>query len=238
MFKKTIQLASRRMPSLLAETIIGFKKVFEYKHDAMGRPVLVIPGFMTNDDSTVFLRSALSYSGFVPHTWDQGTNIIASNDLINQLGEILKKLYSKHSNEPVTVIGWSMGGFYARLLAHQFPNLVNSVITLGTPFKRNIDLKAMEIQYNKIGINVSDFPIEQNHLDLMKIKPPVPFTSIYSKYDLISPEYECLENESEISENIEVETSHFGMVFDYRALNIIIDRCLQEKKTWKKYEVN
>ena len=192
---------------------------------------------MANDHTTVILRSALLSSGFTPYAWNKGTNIIASDQLLEDLNQELHKIYEKHNNTPVVIIGWSMGGFYARALAHMSPNIVNSVITLGTPFKQEINFEEMRLKYSKIGINIDDYPIKQHYLDLMKIVPVVPFTSLYSKVDMIAPYEASLEEITPITENVEVMTGHFGMVCDPEALKIIVNRCMEEKATWKKYQI-
>lgn len=227
-------LVKNRLPNFLGDLVTDTAESFYFRKEANSRPVLVIPGFMANDHATLILRAALLSSGFSPYAWNKGTNVIASNKLLEELNFELTKIYERHSS-PVTIIGWSMGGFYARALAQMSPDKVNSVITLGTPFKQEINLEEMREKYSKIGINIDDYPIDQKYLDLMKILPIVPFTSLYSRADMIAPFEASLERETDITENVEVMTGHFGMVCDPEALRVIIDRCLQIKETWTKY---
>lgn len=229
------KLINHRSYNFFSDFMSDMVESFQHHDAAKGRPVLIIPGFLANDHSTVVLRSALSSSGFTPYKWNHGTNIIASDKLIESVNEDLKKIYETH-NTPVTIIGWSMGGFYARALARMSPNMVNSVITLGTPFKQDVDLEEMRAKYSKIGINIDEHQICQQYLDYMEETPTVPFTSLYSKADVIAPYEDCLEVETATSENIEIMTGHFGFVYDPEALSVIIDRCLQEKSAWSKYQ--
>ncbi|MCK9529471.1 MAG: alpha/beta hydrolase [Gammaproteobacteria bacterium] len=229
-------LLKKRTPNFIADFLLDSAESFSYKEEADGRPVLVIPGFLTNDHATLLLRSALLSCGFKPYTWNQGTNIIASDSLINTIHKELVRIYDEHKT-PVTIIGWSMGGFYARCLAKMSPELVNSVITLGTPFKQKIDIEEMRKKYTKIGIDIDDHPICDQYTNYMGEIPVVPFSSLYSKADIIAPYQDCLETETDISENIEVDTTHFGFVYDPESLRIILNRCLEHKNTWSKFKL-
>lgn len=234
MFDKYLDWFGKRAPNFLTNLYKDSLTSFQYKKEAKNRPILVIPGFMTNDHSTTILRAALVASGFNPYTWDHGTNVIASNMLLDSLEIVLQAIYNDNG-QPVTIIGWSMGGFYARFLANKCPNMVNSVITLGTPFKKPINIEEMREKYTKIGINIDDFPVDDTKMNMMMATPPVPFTSIYSNIDSIALAENCKDIDSRITENVEVATGHFGMVCDPEALKVIIDRCLQEKSSWEKY---
>lgn len=233
---KFFKLINHRSFNFFSDFMEDMVESFHFRKEADGRPVLVIPGFLADDRSTFVLRSALASSGFTPYTWNHGTNLIASDGLLESVFNNLKKIYSNHGDTPVTIIGWSMGGFYARALAKFAPDMVNSVITLGTPFKQEIDIVEMREKYAKIGINIDDHQISQVYLDYMKDTPSVPFTSLYSKADMIAPYEDSLETETDISENVEIMTGHFGFVCDPEALSVIIDRCAQLKPTWTKYQ--
>lgn len=236
MIQKYLKLLVKRAPDLIGNLYKDTVESFQYRDGSNGRPVLVIPGFTANDHSTIILRAALMSAGFKPYTWDHGTNLIASDALLDSLLARLEEIYQKNGDTPVTIIGWSMGGFYARALASMDPQVVNSVITLGTPIKRNVDVNEMREKYKKIGINIDDHPLDPKMMENMKNTPVVPSTSIYSQADFLTPVDESQEIETDISENIEVETGHFGMVCDPEALKIIINRCLEEKATWKKFQ--
>ena len=237
MLVKQFNLLKNRVPTLFSDLVRGSFDMFQYRKDANQRPVLVIPGFTANDHSTAILRLALNASGLKSYTWEHGVNLIACNDLLNSLQNRLHEIYNE-TNQPVTIIGWSMGGYYARELAWRDPDMVNSVITLGTPIKRSVDTEGLRSMYNRIGIDIDDYPVDAVVFENIKKLPKVPYSSIYSDYDIIAPAEECLEVETSTSENIKAKTGHFGMVCDPAAINIIINRCLQSKSTWTKYNDN
>ena len=235
MIQNYLKLIARRAPDLTGELFKDTVESFQFRADSDNRPILVIPGFTANDHSTLILRTALKSVGFRPYTWNQGTNLIASDQLLSALLVRLENIYTENNNTPVTIIGWSMGGFYARALAFINPSIVNSIITLGTPIKRDFDNDELREKYKKIGIDVNNYPLNQMTVENMKKTPIVPSSSIFSKADFLTPINESQEIETLISENIEVETGHFGMVCDPEALKIIVNRCMEVKPTWKRY---
>ena len=97
-------------------------------------PVLVLPGFTGNDRSTAPLRWWLKSQGYWSHGWGLGANIGPSERIVHGMRERLDQLASRHDRK-VTLIGWSLGGVYARILAREAPDQVRQVITLGSPFR-------------------------------------------------------------------------------------------------------
>ena len=117
-----------------------------------------------------------------------------------------KELRKRHRKK-VSLVGWSLGGLYARELAKLAPKDVRLVITLGTPFtghpKATNAWRLYElVAGHKIGAPEIHEPL--------RAPPPVPTTSIYSRTDGIVAWQCCVEKEGPRAENIEVEASHFG----------------------------
>ena len=104
----------------------------------MGRgdrhPVLVLPGFMGDDASTVALRFFIRSWGYWSHGWGMGQNLGPTPDALQGINDRLEALYSRHGRE-VSLVGWSLGGLYARYLARKHPEWVRQVITLGSPIQ-------------------------------------------------------------------------------------------------------
>jgi hypothetical protein len=98
-----------------------------------GKPALVLPAFLANDLPTSLLRRTLEANGFRAFGWGNGLNFGARSDTLNRLSKRLDEVIAK-AGGPVAVIGWSLGGLYARELAKRRPCDVALVITLGTPF--------------------------------------------------------------------------------------------------------
>ena len=146
-----------------------------------GQPVLVIPGFLCSDQTTFSLRRELARAGFRVHGWKQGWNFGAKPDTIEILAARVDGL---GHDRPIVIVGWSLGGLYAREYARYYAANVRAVITLGTPFsghpKQNNVWRLYEWVANH---KVDDPPIPR-----ITDKPPVPHLAIWSRRDgLIAP---------------------------------------------------
>lgn len=98
-----------------------------------GQPVVVYPGYLTGDISSLRLRRSLRRAGYATYGWELGQNRGARADLLDRLGQRLETVVDRHG-EPATLVGWSLGGIFARELAKQRPGLIRLVVTLGSPF--------------------------------------------------------------------------------------------------------
>src|SRR5207237_2212332 len=98
-----------------------------------GHPVLVLPGLVASDASTRPLRSFLKGRGYAVSGWRQGRNFGLRDGVRDSMVDLLRELNQAHGRK-VSLVGWSLGGVYARQLAKMMPDQVRSVITLGSPF--------------------------------------------------------------------------------------------------------
>ncbi len=205
-----------------------------------GHPVMTLPGFMASDVSTFPLRLFLRSRGYVPYGWNLGRNYGQGIDLKKGIPEnsyILRRLHSiyKKHGQKVTLIGWSLGGIYAREIARQVPEHVRSVITLGSPF--NGDPKANNVfqLFEKMsGRNIDDITPELK--ELVSQPPPVPSTSIFSRTDGIADWQCCIEEANATTENIGIFSSHTGLGHNPLALWIIADRLAQAEGEWSPFD--
>src|SRR5580693_5061056 len=98
-----------------------------------GHPVLVLPGLVSSDTSTQPLRSFLKNRGYAVSGWRQGRNLGLRDGVQRAMTDLVRELSDTHGRK-ISVVGWSLGGLYARQLAKMMPERVRSVITLGSPF--------------------------------------------------------------------------------------------------------
>jgi len=197
-----------------------------------GHPVLVFPGLGASDFTTVPLRNFLRDRGYTPYAWKQGFNFGPRHGVLDACRGLVAQLAEKH-REKVSLIGWSLGGVYARELAKEQPQHTRCVITLGTPFAGHPRATNAWRFYELVsGQSVHDHELaEQLHEP-----PPVPTTSIYSKSDGIVA-WQCSINpEAPHTENIEVHASHVGMGMNPLALYAIADRLAQDPAHWKRFD--
>ena len=199
-----------------------------------GHPVLVLPGLGASDISTLALRRFLKRQGYSAHPWKQGLNLGPRDGVLDGCRERLRALCAEHG-APVSIVGWSLGGIYARELAKEMPEQVRCVITLGTPFTGHP--KATNAWRFYRMVSRQQAPDDELLAEVRK-PPPVPTTSIYSKTDGIVA-WPCSINPARHAhtENIEVHASHIGMGMNPLAMYAIADRLRQDPAHWKRFDV-
>ncbi|MEM7268221.1 MAG: alpha/beta hydrolase [Pseudomonadota bacterium] len=199
-----------------------------------GQPVLVLPGLITSDSATRPLRGLLSTLGYPTYGWEMGRNYGPLPGIEEGLLNRLDELYEEHGR-PVSIVGWSLGGIYARQMAKIAPKKVRQVITLGSPFNGDPRAtNAWRVYQLASGQSVDD---RERHMggDIGKA-PPVPTTAIYSKTDGICAWRTCLEEPTDIAENIEVTGSHCGLGHHPAAVYAVADRLAQPEGGWSPFE--
>ena len=197
-------------------------------------PVLVFPGLGASDTTTVPLRNFLRDRGYTPYPWKQGFNLGPKHGVVAACRDELLRLATRH-REKVSLIGWSLGGIYARELAKEQPEQARCVITLGTPFGGHPRATNAWRFYEL----VSGQSVQGDAALLAQIRqaPACPTTSIYSKSDGIVA-WQCSINEhAPHTENIEVHASHIGMGMNPLALYAIADRLAQDPQDWQRFDV-
>ena len=204
-----------------------------------GHPVLVIPGFTASDRSTSVLRNFLSMLGYLPYGWKQGINFGARHDLFTGARKLLMELHEEYGCR-VSIVGQSLGGIYGRELAKRLPDAVRQVITLGSPFndRDGVASKVSELYqvFNPDHLTKTQ-QFTSEHWEL-RTPPPVPTTSIYSKFDGVCHWRACLQHGGHDQvENIEVLSSHTGMGVNAQTLFVVADRLSQRRDEWQAFHV-
>lgn len=199
-----------------------------------GHPVLVLPGFMAGDFSTRALRGFLRDRGYRAHGWKLGRNLGPSQATITAMAERLQGLHAQYERR-VSLIGWSLGGIYARELARAMPERVRQVITLASPFR---DLDAVNVprflrQRSRRRSSVPDDAVIRARL---REPLPVPTTAVVSRTDAIASWQSCCADDGELSETLEVDSSHLGIGHHPVVLLTIADRLAQPEGRWARFE--
>ncbi len=199
-----------------------------------GHPVLVFPGLAAGDLTTIVLRNFLDGRGYASYAWEQGINFGPRPGVLESCIERLQQLRAEHGR-PVSLIGWSLGGVYAREIAKLAPDDVRCVVTLGTPFTGHPKAtNAWRVYEFTSGHKL----VDDEQLAGLKETPPVPTTSIFSRTDGVVAWQCSVEEETGSSENIEVHASHVGMGMNPTALYAIADRLAQPEGKWKRFDRN
>jgi pimeloyl-ACP methyl ester carboxylesterase len=199
-----------------------------------GHPVLALPGFLASDLSMVPMRRYLKELGYDTYAWEMGRNFGGVAGKRAALRDLLMRIHEA-TGRKVSIVGWSLGGIYARDLALHLPDLVRSVITLGSPFANDISATNATRLYEALsGESIKDYPEIREAIagDL-----PVPATSIYSRTDGIVNWHTNLLRPSDTAENIEVHlASHTGLGVNPAALWAVADRLAQAEGEFRQFD--
>ncbi len=197
-----------------------------------GHPVLVLPGLSASDASTRPLRAFLRALGYHVHGWKLGPNFGPRPGVEDAMQERLAELHARHGRK-LSLVGWSLGGVFAREMARRAPSQVRDVITLGSPFAGAPRASNAWQLYEAVsGRRVEDWADRER----MKTAPPVPSTAIFSRSDGVVAWQGCLERPGPEAENIEVEGSHCGLGHNPVVLYAIADRLAQPEGQWRPFE--
>jgi hypothetical protein len=188
-----------------------------------GHGVLVLPGLLATDTSTVALRRFLSWLGYNVRGWDMGRNHGPTEAVLAGLPRALLD-HAERTGGPVSLVGWSLGGVYTRELARQHPSRVRQVITLGSPFAlREPSHSHARGPYQRLShLHADGARLPSREQTARPIG--VPSTSVYSRWDGIVSWQACVEPETDLHQNVEVRCSHLGFGVDLATLSVIADR--------------
>ena len=200
-----------------------------------GHPVLVLPGLVASDVSTRPLRSFLRGKGYQVSGWKQGRNLGLRDGVQQSMVNLLTEM-NETSGRKVSLIGWSLGGIYARQLAKMMPDRVRSVISLGSPFAGSPKATNAWRVYEMASGRSADEAPDASFGGALSDTPPVPTTAIYSRTDGICAWQGCMEKTTATSESIEVESSHCGMAHHPAVVYAIADRLAQAEGEWTPFD--
>ena len=240
------QDTGRLRPPALSLLLAEVRGIFEFNASLMlspllmgaprgdGHPVLTLPGFLASDLSMAPMRRYLKELGYDAYAWNHGRNVGGVLRMRSALRDRLAAIHTA-TGRKVSVIGWSLGGVYARDLALQAPDMVRSVVTLGSPFANDIRATNATRLYEAL----SGEAVEDNAELRTAIAGdlPVPTTSIYSRTDGVVNWQTCILRPSDTAENIEVYlASHIGLGVNAAALWAVADRLAQSEGQFRQFD--
>jgi pimeloyl-ACP methyl ester carboxylesterase len=200
-----------------------------------GHTVLVFPGLAASDPSTLPLRGFLNTRGYATQGWSQGFNFGPRAGVLETARRNLEDA-TAHSGRKVSLIGWSLGGIYAREIAKLMPGHVRSVITLGTPFAGPPRATNAWRLYQL----TSGRSIDEDHEEFeLAVPPPAPTTSVFSRTDGIvawKASVQPAHPGHAETENIEVIASHIGLGVNPSAWWAVADRLAQPEGRWRPFD--
>lgn len=198
-----------------------------------GHPVIALPGFVASDRSTQPMRRLLADLGYSTYGWGLGRNLKFNDQRESEMRDLLKTVHAREGKK-VTLIGWSLGGVFAREMAKHNPDAVRSVISLGSPISGDMDQTSAKRLYEYM--NGAPSKEMQERLATLSDAPPVPTTSVYSKTDGIVAWRGSIQKPGGQTENIRVPASHTGLGVNPLVMNILADRLAQPEGDWSPFE--
>lgn len=215
------------------------------KRDALprgdGHAVVIFPGLATNEHVTRPLHSFCRGLGYECYDWGMGLNIGPQGDVNLWLDELAQRIHqlTQSHRSPLSLVGWSLGGIYAREVSKRVPGRVRQVLTMGTPFAGSSESTNVGWLYRML--NGSIPPDDPDLCARLSSPPPVPTTAIYSRNDGVVAWQACLQEVSHVdsprAENIEIEGSHCGMPWNPAVLRVLADRLAQPLGAWRPYDL-
>ncbi len=213
---------------------VPYKKYLDVNKTSDGHPVFVIPGFLSTEKSTLYLRQFLSKKGYNVYDWGLGRNLGKIKDL-DILLERIDEIYES-TGKPISLIGWSLGGIFARQIGKQRTTKVRQVITLGSPFSGITEPNNIAWAYRFLNKGKKVEHIDPEFLENVPLPAQVPTTAVYTKEDGVVSWKHCIEkHESKFHQNVQVHGSHIGLGVNPSVLSIISDRLMYKKSNWKKF---
>jgi len=201
-----------------------------------GHPVIFFPGFVASDRSTKPMRKLLDDLGYETYGWGLGRNLKFNPTREAKMNLLLEKVYKTHGRK-VSIVGWSLGGVFAREVAKSNPDMVRSVISLGSPISGDMEHSNAGRLYEFFN-GKPDKKMEQR-LKSISVAPPVPTTSIYTKTDGVVAWKGSIQRPGKSpSENICVPASHIGLGVNPLVMFALADRLAQPDGKWKPFEAD
>lgn len=199
-----------------------------------GHPVVIFPGLGADGSSVTVLRDHCRALGYAAFDWGQGFNIGPHGPLdawLHGLAHRVTALLAGHA-KPATLIGWSLGGLYARELGKLLAPRLRQVITIGTPFNPDAANPGWLLRW----LGGVAAPVDAALGIRLRTPPPLRTTSIYSRSDGVVEWQACRHpRPSRLVQDIEVQGSHIGMGWNPDVLRVVADRLGQGAGRWLPY---
>jgi pimeloyl-ACP methyl ester carboxylesterase len=199
-----------------------------------GHPVIVLPGFMAGDRSTGPIRRLLNSLGYRAHGWGLGRNVRIDLERERQMQDLLVRIFEESGGRKVSLIGWSLGGVFAREIAKAHPDKVRLVISLGSPISNDRNHSNARRLFEYLN-GAEPEPLREGRYRDLGEAPPVPTTSILTKTDGVVSWRGSVQKPGGQTENIVVHASHVGLGVNPAVMVAVADRLAQPEGTWQPF---
>lgn len=201
-----------------------------------GHPVVLFPGLAADKTCLAPLRELCDELGYDATDWGRGFNTGPAGDVAAWIAGLADEVaeVAARADRRVSLIGWSLGGLYAREIARLRPDAVRQVLTLGSPFAGDGD--ATSVGWFCRMVSGQSIRLPTALAQRLSRTPPVPTTSVYSRSDGVVAWQACQDPcDHAQAQNIEVEASHIGLVWHPEAWAVVADRLATPEDDWRPY---
>jgi pimeloyl-ACP methyl ester carboxylesterase len=208
-----------------------------------GHPVLLLPGFLADENSLVALKLFLQSKGYAVHTWGLGRNLGFRSKHASALPQKIRYLHHV-TGRKVSLVGWSLGGVFSLYGAESTLDCVRSIITLGSPV--SVDAtgsqspSAVKALYRLVShrLGASAHAMQPRAKTLREQRRlAIPTSCLYSLGDgVVPPQEATIDGDPAFHENIRVPGSHLGLGFNGIVLAIVADRLAQPEGGWQPFQ--
>ena len=200
-----------------------------------GHPVVFFPGLATDRRAIAPLRDCCERLGYAVYDWELGFNTGPQGHIDEWLGGLARHVESVSADHGrrASLVGWSLGGIYAREIAKLVPDAVRQVVTLGTPFAGSGHETNVGWLYHTMNGQAPSVDAELSAR--LRTTPGVPTTSVYSRSDGVVAWQACVLQRGRMAENVEVDGSHMGLPWNPKVLSVVADRLSQPEGGWRRY---
>ena len=188
--------------------------------------VMILPGFGTRPGRMRYLAEQMEAAGHIAKRWGQGRNWGPNPDTFDQVEARMLDLYARHGR-PVVLVGWSLGGLFARELAKRQPQAVAKVITMGSPFSGSPRANNVWRAYQFITGHSVDAPPIAGEL---RVKPPVETVALWSANDGVIAPRCAAGRPGERDRAIPLRCTHLGFTYDPQVVRTVL-RELESTRT-------
>ncbi|MEZ5709150.1 MAG: alpha/beta fold hydrolase [Blastomonas sp.] len=199
-----------------------------------GHSVIVLPGFMAGDRSTRPMRGLLKNLGYDAHGWGLGRNVRIDLAREQAMNDLLHRVHDQ-SGRKVTLIGWSLGGVFAREIAKNAPDKVRQVISLGSPISNDRNHSSARHLFEALNGEQPE-PLREGRFRSLEEAPPVPTTSVLTRTDGVVAWRGSVQKPGQQTDNIEVMASHCGLGVNPAVMYVIADRLAQAEDEWQPFD--
>jgi esterase/lipase len=186
-----------------------------------GRKIVLLPGFTLPEMALLPLATYLKYLGYDASTWGLGINGGDVDDLTERFSARVTKMVET-SSQPVTLIGWSLGGVIARETARLNSEAVREIITMGTPLIGGPKYTAVGQLYAlREGLDLDEFELEVHDRNAVGLSQPL--TVIFSKSDGVVGWKAAQDVYNPQARHVEVRSTHMALGANAKVWRIIAD---------------